>query len=144
MRKIARLCHGFVSGLHYVVCVGPERPADEKGKVSRMTATAYDLLTDILSLCNEAPAEECPHFTLSHVTNVEGYREAEETMLADLGYALQAAPTPEILAEHVAHVLAVMVALGYAIGSGHAYESVLAAEIVVPDSLAGQDFLEAS
>ena len=109
-----------------------------------MTATTLDLLSDILALCNDAPIEECPHVVLSHVTMSEGYRDAESILLGDLAYAATHAPTMEQAAEHAAHVLAVAVALGYAIGSGHAYESVLAAEIVVPDSLAGQDFLEAS
>lgn len=109
-----------------------------------MTATSSDLLSDILSLCNDAPEHECPHVTLSHVTGTEGYAEAEMTLLADFAYAMEHAPTMEHLAEHVSHVLAVAVALGYAIGSGHAFESVVLADIIVPDSLAGQDFLEAS
>lgn len=109
-----------------------------------MVTTAHDLLQDILSLCNDAPMTECPHVTLSHVTDIPGYREAEEVMLRDLISAAQyAASNPDAAVEHAAHVLAVMVALGYAIGAGHAYESVLVAEVIVPDSLAGQDFLEA-
>ena len=118
-----------------------------------MSATANDLLGDILSLCNDAPETDCPHVVLSHVTGVEGYVEAEATLLGDLSWSASEANTiaamhgpdagMQYITERAAHVLAVAVALGYAIGSGHAYESVLAAEIVVPDTLAGQDFLEA-
>lgn len=106
--------------------------------------SAIQHLEDLLDLCNGAAEEQCAHATLEHVTRVDGYVEAENTILAGLSDIADAAATgyatPERALEAAGHMVALAVALGYALGADGTAETFQSLE--VPANLAGLDFLE--
>lgn len=93
---------------------------------------------DVLDLVIESDA--CPCVTLSHVTDNEAYPECMDEAMAILHGIVQHS-SPDDLSRNVGHFLTVLVALGYALGAGDAYDITLQSEVCVPDSLASLDFI---
>lgn len=126
---------GHVSGLQraYVACVGPTRGPEERTEIM----DALQVLQDIVSLCEQAPMDQCPHVVLEHVTRHENEAEAEYALLTLAGETLQVAqmtgqdPTPAL-----AHIVVFALATGYALGASDAYDVTISAEVIVPDTLA--------
>lgn len=98
---------------------------------------ALKVLEDVVTLCQEAPAEVCPHLTLEHVTRHENEAEAEIGLLQMAGEVLTLAqmtgqdPTPAL-----AHIVLFAIATGYALGASDAYDVTISSEVIVPDTLA--------
>jgi hypothetical protein len=103
---------------------------------------ALETMREVIALCNAG--EGCPCETLSHVTSIPGMREALHQGVAEMGGAaeLLLAGAEEEAIRHAGHVLTIAVTVGYMLGSGDAFSTVLASEVTVPDNLAALDFLE--
>lgn len=100
------------------------------------------ILDDILALAREgAESGKCTCAVFRHVTDHEGYHEAINVLLDHLDLVFRLS-TPDSVESNVGHLLNAAVALGYSIGAADAYETTLAADITVPDSLAALDYIE--
>lgn len=95
---------------------------------------------DVLDIAM-ASEDKCPCVTLSHVTENECYSETVTEMIALLEGVVTNS-RPEDVSRNVAHVLTVIIATGYALGAGDAYDITLQSEVCVPENLSTLDFVE--
>lgn len=105
---------------------------------------ALDTLGEMIALANEeAERGGCP-CTAFPMLNMPGMTEALTQLLAEVGGAVDIITTTGDIGaaeRHAGHVLTIAVALGYALGSGAAFDVVLSTEVTVPDTLAALDIL---
>jgi hypothetical protein len=107
---------------------------------------AMEIYRDIVSLC--ADMETCPHAVLPHVVDVPGMEALVEHLMligADAVNAFIAGQDDgTTLGNTMVHALILAAGVGYAVGAADAYDVTLASEVIVPDSLAAMDWLEAT
>lgn len=104
---------------------------------------ALERLRDLIALVNDSDTCPCQSLGGAGFDAVEGAHDATTQLLAEMAHAADILATGDVAAatEHAGHVLVIALHLGYILGAESAYDVVLSADVVVPDTLAALDIL---